>query len=161
MKYSEEEINIIYAKRPDLIRKPDPSTNNAIIEFLRKYDLISQFPNNATSEEWIFLKQQALDHEDFPKFQTNYFNDVIEFNQKIDKKLEDPQIQKELDFLIKKYSTSERIRQYINPLYFYSKNKSNNKVIKDRKSYRFYKLFWIWFIFALSLLVIIFIYAIF
>ena len=156
MKYSEEEINIIYAKRPDLIRKPDPSTNNAIIEFLRKYDLIFQLSNNATSEEWIFLKQQALDHEDFPKFQTNYFNEVIEFNKKIDKKLEDPQIQKELDFLIKKYSTSERIRQYINPLYFYSKNKSNNNVIKDRKSYRVYKLFWIWFIFALSLLVIIF-----
>ena len=161
MKYSEEEIIIIHEKRPDLIKKPDPSTNNAIIEFLRKYDLISHLSNNATSEEWIFLKQQALDHEDFPKFQTNYFNEVIEFNQKIDKKLEDPQIQKELDFLIKKYSTSERIRQYINPLYFYSKNKSNNKVIKDRKSYRFYKLFWIWFIFALSLLVIIFIYAIF
>jgi len=161
MKYSEEEIIIIHEKRPDLIKKPDPSTNNAIIEFLRKYDLISHLSNNATSEEWIFLKQQALDHEDFPKFQTNYFNEVIEFNKKIDKKLEDPQIQKELDFLIKKYSTSERIRQYINPLYFYSKNKSNNKVIKDRKSYRFYKLFWIWFIFALSLLVIIFIYAIF
>ena len=161
MKYSEEEIIIIHEKRPDLIKKPDPSTNNAIIEFLRKYDLISQLSNNATSQEWIFLKQQARDHEDFPKFQTNYFNEVIEFNKKIDKKLEDPQIQKELDFLIKKYSTSERIRQYINPLYFYSKNKSNNKVIKDRKSYRFYKLFWIWFIFALSLLVIIFIYAIF
>ena len=161
MKYSEEELNIIFEKRPDLIRKPDPSANNAIIEFLRKYDLISQLSNNATPEEWIFLKQQALDHEDFPKFQTNYFNEVIEFNQKIDKKLEDPQIQKELDFLIKKYSISERIRQYINPLYFYSKNQSNNKVIKDRKSYRFYKPFWIWFIFALSVLVIIFIYAIF
>ena len=161
MKYSEEELNIIHEKRPDLIRKPDPSTNNAIIEFLRKYYLISQLSNNATSEEWIFLKQKVLNHKDFPKFQTNYFNEVIEFNKKIDKKLEDPQIQKELDFLIKKYSISERIRQYINPLYFYSKNKSNNKVIKDRKSYRFYKLFWIWFIFALSLLVIIFIYAIF
>ena len=156
MKYSEEELNIIYEKRPDLIRKPDPSANNAIIEFLRKYDLISQLSNNATPEEWIFLKQQALDHEDFPKFQTNYFNEVIEFNQKIDKKLEDPQIQKELDFLIKKYSISERIRQYINPLYFYSKNQSNNKVIKDRKSYRFYKPFWIWFIFALFLVLIIF-----
>ena len=30
MKYSEEELNIIHEKRPDLIRKPDPSTNNEI-----------------------------------------------------------------------------------------------------------------------------------
>ena len=156
MKYSDEELNIIHEKRLDLIRKPDPSTNNAIIEFLRKYDLISQFPNNATSEEWIFLKQQALDHEDFPKFQTNYFNEVIEFNQKIDKKLEDPQIQKELDFLIKKYSISERIRQYTNPVYFHSKYQNNNKIRKFRKSNKVYKTFWIWFIFALFFVLIIF-----
>ena len=156
MKYSEEELNIIHEKRPDLIRKPDPSTNNAIIEFLRKYDLISQLSNNATSQEWIFLKQQARYHEDFPKFQTNYFNEVIEFNQKIDKKLEDPQIQKELDFLIKKYSISERIRQYTNPLYLYSRNQSYNKDIKDRKLYRFYKPLWIWVIFTLFLILIIF-----
>ena len=38
MNYSEEELNIINEKRPDLRRKPDPSTNDTIIEFLRKYD---------------------------------------------------------------------------------------------------------------------------
>ena len=157
MKYSEEELNIIFEKRPDLIRKPDPSANNAIIEFLRKYDLISQLSNNATSEEWIFLKQQALDHQDFPKFQINYFNEVIEFNQKIDKKLEDPQIQKELDFLIKKYSISERIRQYTNPVYFHSKyQNNNNKIGKFRKSKKVYKTFLIWFIFVLIIFLLIF-----
>ena len=133
MKYSKEELNIIHEKRPDLIRKPDPSTNNAIIEFLRKYDLISKLSNNATSQEWIFLKQQARDHEDFPKFQTNYFNEVIEFNQKIDKKLEDPETQKELDFLIKKYAITERIRLYINPLYLYTKYKNIKIKIKTKK----------------------------
>ena len=156
MKYSEEELKIIYEKRPDLIRKPNPSTNNAVIEFLKRYDLVSEIYRNLTYKEWISLKQKALENEDFPKFKTDYFNEVIEFNKKIDKKLEDPQIQKELDFLIKKYSISERIRQYINPLYFYSKNQSNNKVLKDKKSYRFYKPFWIWFIFALFLVLIIF-----
>ena len=156
MKYSDEELKIIYDKRPDLIRKPDPSTNNAVIEFLKRYGFVSKMNKNLTSKEWKSLKQKALDHRDFPKFQTDYFNEVIEFNQKIDKKLKDPQTQEELDFFIKKYSISERIRQYINPLYFYSKNQSNNKVIKDRKSYRFYKPFWIWFILALFLVLIIF-----
>ncbi len=157
MKYSEEELKIIHEKRPDLIRKPDPSTNNAIIEFLRRYDFVSEVFKNMTSREWKSLKQQALDHKDFPRFQTDYFNEVIEFNQKIDKKLEDPQTQKELDFLIKQYSIAERIRQYINPLYFYSKyQNNNNKLKKNRKLYLFYKSFWILFILALSLVLIIF-----
>ena len=156
MKYSDEELKIIYDKRPDLIRKPDPSTNNAVIEFLKRYGFVSKMNKNLTSKEWKSIKQKALDHRDFPKFQTDYFNEVIEFNQKIDEKLEDPQTQKELDFLIKKYSISERIRQYSNPLYFYSKYQNNNKLRKDRKSSRFYKSFWIWFIIALSLVLIIF-----
>jgi len=154
MKYSEEELQIINEKRPDLIRKPEPSTNNAAIEFLKRYGFISEMNKNLTSKEWISFKQKALDHKDFPKFQTDYFNEVIEFNQKIDEKLEDPQIQKELDFLIKKYTISERIRQYINPVYFYSKYK-NIKIRKYRKSYRFYKTFLIWFIFALIIFLII------
>ena len=156
MKYSDEELKIIQEKRPDLIRKPDPSTNNAAIEFLKRYGFVSEMNKNLTSKEWISFKQKALDHRDFPKFQTDYFNEVIEFNQKIDKKLEDPQIQKELDFLIKKYSISERIRQYTNPLYLYSRNQSYNKDIKDRKLYRFYKPLWIWVIFTLFLILIIF-----
>ena len=84
MKYTEEELNIIHEKRPYLRRKPDPSTNNAIIEFLRKYDLVSQLPENLTSQEWLSLKQKVLDHNDFPKFQTDFFNEVTEYNQKRD-----------------------------------------------------------------------------
>ena len=147
MKYSDEELKIIQEKRPDLIRKPDPSTNNAAIEFLKRYGFVSEMNKNLTSKEWISFKQKALDHRDFPKFQTDYFNEVIEFNQKIDQKLEDPQTQKELDFLIKKYSISERIRQYTNPVYFHSKYQNNNNVRKDKKSYRVYKRFWIFFVF--------------
>ena len=155
MKYSEEELKIIHEKRPDLIRKPDPSTNNAIIEFLRRYDFVSEVFKNMTSREWKSLKQQALDHKDFPRFQTDYFNQIIKFNQKIDKKLEDPRTKKELDFLIKKYTISERIRQYMNPLYFYSQYK-NNKVRKETKLYRFYRSFWIWLIFSISVVLIFF-----
>ena len=82
MKYSEEELNIINEKRPDLRRKPEPSTNTAIIEFIKKYELASKLPKNLTSQEWFSLKQQVLDHKDFPKFQTVYFNEVTEHNQK-------------------------------------------------------------------------------
>ena len=156
MDYSEEELNIIYEKRPDLRRKPDPSTNNAIIEFLKKYDVVSQLPKNASSHEWMSLKQQALDHKDFPKFQTDYLNEVIEYNQKIEKKLEDPQTQKELDFLIKKYSIYVKIRKFINPFYFYSKYQNNLKVGSETKSYKIGIPFWIWFAFGLLIVLIIF-----
>ena len=127
MKYSKKELHIIEKKRPDLIRKPDPSTNTAIIAFLRKYNKVSRIPKDMTSKEWITLRQQTLDNRDFPKFQIDHFNEVIEYNQKIDKKLEDPQTQKELDFLIKKYAIAERIRLYINPFNLYSKYQKNKK----------------------------------
>ena len=154
MKYSKKELYIIQKKRPDLIRKPDPSTNTAIIAFLRKYNGVSQIPRDITSKEWITLRQQTLDNRDFPKFQTDHFNEVIEHNQKIDKKLEDPETQKELDFLIKKYAITERIRLYINPLYLYTKYK--NKKIKTKKFYKINLPIWIWIIFyALIVLIII------
>ena len=127
MKYSKKELYIIQKKRPDLIRKPDPSTNTAIIAFLRKYNKVSRIPKDMTSKEWITLRQQTLDNKDFPRFQIDHFNEVIEYNQKIDKKLEDPQTQKELDFLIKKYAIAERIRLYINPFNLYSKYQKNKK----------------------------------
>ena len=158
MNYSEEELNIIHEKRPDLIRKPDPSTNNAVIEFLKKYDLCSQLPKNLTSQEWLSLKQQSLDHNDFLKFQTDFLYEVTEYNQKRDMKFEDPQTQKELDFLIKKYSNSERIRHYINPVYFYSKYQKNYKIKKEIKSFKIYKAFWMLLIFALSMVLIIFVF---
>ena len=158
MKYSEEELNIIYENRHDLRRKPDPSTNKAIIEFLRKYDLVSQLPKNTTSQEWIFLKQQALDHIDFSIFQTNYFNEVIKYNQTIDEKLEDPQIQKELELLIKKNSIAENIRQYKNPIYFNSKYQKNSKARKDEKLNEIDIPLVIMVVFSLSIVLSIFIF---
>ncbi len=156
MKYSKKELYIIQKKRPDLIRKPEPSTNTAIIAFLRKYNKVSQIPKDNTSKEWITLRQQALDNSDFPKFQTDHFNEVIEHNKKIDKKLEDPQTQKELDFLIKKYAIAERIRLYINPLYLYSKYQENKK-IRTKKFFKINLPILIWMIlFTIIILVIIY-----
>ena len=135
MKYSKKELHFIYKKRPDLIRKPEPSTNTAIIAFLRKYNKASKIPKDLTSKEWITLRQQTLDNKDFPKFQTDHFNEVIAHNQKIDKKLKDPQTQKELDFLIQKYAIAERIRLWINQLYFYSNFQKNKNAITENKIY--------------------------
>ena len=136
MKYSKSQLYLIHKKRPDLIRKPEPSTNTAIIAFLRKYNKVSQIPKDMGSQEWIILRQQTLDNRDFPKFQTDHFNEVIEHNQKIDKKLEDPQIQKELDFLIKKNAIAERIKLSINPFYLYTKYQKNKKVRAEKKLYK-------------------------
>ena len=154
MKYSKKELIIIQKKRPDLVHKPDPSTNTAIIAFLRKYKKVSQIPKDKKSKRWMLLRQETLDNKYFPKFQTDHFNEVIEHNQKIDKKLEDPKTQKELDFLIKKYTITERIRLYINPLYLYTKYK--NKKIRTKKFYKINLPIWIWIIFyALIVLIII------
>ena len=155
MKYSKKELYIIQKKRPDLIRKPDPSTNTAIIAFLRKYNKVAQIPKDMKSKEWIALRQQTLDNRDFPKFQTDHFNEVIEHNQKIDKKLEDPQTQKELDFIIKKYAITERIRLFINPLYLYSKYQKNKKVSTEKKFYKINLPVWIWIIFCALIVIII------
>ena len=155
MKYSKEELYIIQRKRPDLIGKPEPSTITAIIAFLKKYNEISQIPKDLTSKEWISLRQQTLDNRDFPKFQTDHFNEVIEHNKKIDKKLEDPQIQKELDFLIKKYTIAERLRTFINPLYLYSKYQKNKKVRTSQKFYKMKILNWILIIICALIVLII------
>ena len=133
MKYSDEELLIIYEKRLDLRKKPNPSTDTAVIEFLKKNDILSQLSKNMSSKEWFSLKQSILNHKDFPKFQTDHFYEVTEHNQKIDKMLEDSQTQKELDLLIKQYAIPERIRQYSKP--FYSKYKMNPKVRIKKKSF--------------------------
>ena len=155
MKYSEEELNIINEKRPDLRKKPAPSSNTAIIEFIRKYDCVFQLPRNLTSQEWFSLKQKAIDHKDFPKFQTYYFKEVNDHNQKISKKLEDPKTQKELDFLIKKYAITSKIKLYINPLYFYSKYQKNKKIRTTRIFYKINLPILIWIIFGLLIFLII------
>ena len=155
MKYSKKELYIIQKKRPDLIRKPDPSTNTAIIAFLRKYNVVSKIPKDLTSKEWISLRQQTLDNRDFPKFQTDHFNEVIEYNQKIDKKLEDPQTQKELDFLIKKYNFFAKISLYINPFYFHSRYIKNKKANTEKNSYKIYLPIIMWIIFCFLIVLII------
>ena len=156
MKYSKKELHLIQKKRPDLIRKPEPSTNTAIIAFLRKHNEVSQIPKDMTSKEWIILRQHILDNRDFPKFQTDHFNEVIEYNQKIDNKLKDPKTQKELDFLFKKYAITERIRLCINPIHLYSKYIKNKKIRSEKKLFKINLPKWIWIIFC-ALIVLIFI----
>ena len=52
-------------------------------------------------QEWTQWKQWALDHKDFPKFQTDLFNKIDQHNKDVDKKLQDPEYQKNvLDPLI-------------------------------------------------------------
>ena len=157
MKYSKKNLYIIQKKRPDLIRKPEPSTNTAIIAFLRKHNVVSKIPKETTSKEWISLRQQILDNKDFPKFQTDHFNEVIEYNQKVDKKLQDPQTQKELDFLIKRYNFAKKISIYINPFYFYLKYRKNKKVKTEKNFYKIYlsNIAWIIFCFLTVLIIII------
>ena len=133
MKYSESELNLILDKYPKFIKKRNPTLNDAIVAFLKKYEVyvtppkgnraidgaitgavtgmagadvggdmaIIQGQNKQTKlQEWTSWKQWALDHKDFPKFQTDFFNEVDEYNKNIDKKLEDPEVQKELDKLL-------------------------------------------------------------
>ena len=132
MKYTNSQLNIIYDKRPDLIQKPEPTLNDAIVAFLKKYEVYVNPPKGNSAidgaitgavtgmagadvggdmamiqgqnkqtklQEWTSWKQWALDHKDFPKFQTDFFNEVDEYNKNIDKKLEDPEVQKEIDKL--------------------------------------------------------------
>ena len=155
MKYSKKELHLIQKKRPDLIRKPEPSTNTAIVAFLRKYNEGSQIPMDFSSQEWMSLRQQTLDNKDFPKFQTDHFNEVIEHNQKIDKRLEDPKIQKELDFIISRYTFAEKLRLYINPFYFYMKYQKNKKGRTGKNFFKTNLNIWIWIIFCLLIVFII------
>ena len=155
MKYSKKELHLIQKKRPDLIRKPEPSTNTAIVAFLRKYNKGSKIPMDFSSQEWMSLRQQTLDNKDFPKYQIEHFNEVIEHNQKIDQILEDPQTQKELDFLIKKYAFAQRIKLYMNPLYFYNKYQQIKKVRKEKFFSKVNLSLCIWIIFCLLILLII------
>ena len=133
MEFTEEELKFIQEKRPELIKKPEPTLNTAIVAFLKKYEVAVQPPKDTTRrdriisgavtgiagtdvggdaflisgqkkqtqvQEWTQWKQWALDHKEFPKFQTDFFNEVIAFNLKIDKKLEDPEFNKEFEPLL-------------------------------------------------------------
>ena len=128
VKYSKSQLNLIYDKKPKLIKKPAPTLNDEIVAFLKKYEVFVTPPksNGAITgaftviagadvggdtamiqgqnkqnslQEWISWKQWELDHKDFPKFQSDFFNEVNEYNKNIDKKLEDPEVQKVIDKL--------------------------------------------------------------
>ena len=142
MKYTNSQLNIIYDKRPDLIQRPEPTLNDAIVAFLKKYEVYVNPPKGNSAidgaitgavtgiagadvggdmamiqgqnkqtklQEWTSWKQWALDHKDFPKFQTDFFNEVDEYNKNIDRKLEDPEVQKELDELFTEDAKMKRI----------------------------------------------------
>ena len=141
MKYSKSQLNLIYDKKPELIKKPEPNLKDAIVAFLKKNGVyvtppkgnraidgvitgavtgmagadiggdmvVIQGQNKRTKlQKWNSWKQWALDHKEFPKFQTDFFNEVDEYNKNIDKKLDDPEIQSELDKLFS--ANSKRIR---------------------------------------------------
>ena len=153
MKYTDRQINIIYDNRPDLIQKPEPTLNDAIVAFLKKYEVyvtppsgnraidgaitgavtgmagadvggdmaMIQGQNKQTKlQEWTSWKQWALDHKDFPKFQTDFFNEVDEYNKNIDKKLEDPEVKKELDKIFSADARRIRIGRFMILMFFAS-----------------------------------------
>ena len=64
-------------------------------------------------QEWTSWKQWSLDHKEFPKFQTDFFNEVDKYNKNIDKKLKDPEVQKELDKLFSLDAKRIRIGRFI------------------------------------------------
>ena len=47
-------------------------------------------------QEWTQWKQWALDHKDFDAFKNDFFDKVKKYNEDIDKKLSDPEFQKEV-----------------------------------------------------------------
>ena len=130
MEYTEEQLQIIRIEFPELIKKPEPSLNDAIVEFLKKYEVFVKPPKDRSRldgaiagavtgiagadvggdaflisgqnkqtkvQEWTQWKQWALDHKDFPKFQTDFYDEVHEYNKNIDDKLEDPEFQKKVE----------------------------------------------------------------
>ena len=133
MKYSESELKLILDKYPKYRKKNQLSLNDAIVAFLKKYEVYVTPPKGYSAldgaitgavtgmagadvggdmaiiqgqskqtklQEWTSWKQWALDHKEFPKFQTEFFNVVDAYNKNIDKELNDPEVQKKLDKLI-------------------------------------------------------------
>ena len=145
MKYTQEQLKFILEKKPELIKKNEPSLDLAIIEFLKNYEVYVQPITTKTKrtgeniasgvltglagpdvgldaaqlsgqnkqtqiQEWTQWKQWALDHKEFPKFQTEFFNKVHNYNENIDKKFEDPEYQKTvLDPLIQANKKREKL----------------------------------------------------
>ena len=123
MEFTEEQLQSICIECPELIKKLEPRLNDAIVEFLKKYEVFVKPPKDKSrldgaisgaitgfagadvggdsflikgqnkqtaTQEWTQWKQWALDHKDFPKFQTEFFDEVHKYNENIEKKLKDP-----------------------------------------------------------------------
>ena len=134
MEYTEKQLQLIRTEFPELIKKPEPSLNDAIVEFLKKYEVFVKPPKDRSRldgaiagavtgiagadvggdaflisgqnkqtkvQEWTQWKQWSLDHKDFPKFQTEFYDEVYEYNKNIDDKLEDPEFQKKVERLFR------------------------------------------------------------
>ena len=46
MEYTKEQLQLILIEFPELIKKPEPSLNDAIVEFLKKYEVFVKPPKD-------------------------------------------------------------------------------------------------------------------
>ena len=46
MEFTEDQLQFIQEKKPELIKKPEPSLNDAIVEFLKKYEVFVKPPKD-------------------------------------------------------------------------------------------------------------------
>ena len=46
MEFTEVQLQFIQEKKPELIKKPEPSLNDAIVEFLKKYEVFVKPPKD-------------------------------------------------------------------------------------------------------------------
>ena len=114
MDFTEEQLDYIKIKKPELIKKTEPALDNVIVAFLEKYEVyvkpatttpkkqnisgeiagtailgslagvdaamtanVGRGQTKQTAvQEWTQWKQWALDHKDFPKFQTDFLDEV-------------------------------------------------------------------------------------
>ena len=117
MKYTEEQIEYILEKKPELKKKPVPSLDAVIVEFLKRFEvnidsasfqeinlgtgvkggLIGIQRKKAQVEEWTKWKQWALDHKDFEAFRAEKIDTAKAHNSKILESLEDPKVGKSLN----------------------------------------------------------------
>tara|TARA_B100001057_G_C22622809_1_gene861246 strand:+ start:40 stop:921 length:882 start_codon:yes stop_codon:yes gene_type:complete len=146
MDFTEEQLDYIKIKKPELIKKTEPALDNVIVAFLEKYEVyvkpatttpkkqnisgeiagtailgslagvdaamtanVGRGQTKQTAvQEWTQWKQWALDHKDFPKFQTDFLDEVYEYNLNIDKTLKNPTFQEELIREINDFKDEEK-----------------------------------------------------
>ena len=123
MEYTEEQIEYILENKPEFKKKPVPSLDDVIVEFLKRYEvnidsasfqeinlgtgvkggLIGIQRKKAQVEEWTKWKQWALDHKDFEDFRVEKIDNAKKHNEKIAQKLKDPAIQKQLEPVMEEF----------------------------------------------------------